>query len=117
MKCLRCGFDDLGTGDSAHSCNLNAIIREWNELSYAKHPPVSAVEYKYPSAEEVRTDIVMETAAIATAVSAMADALDACPLKDHFKVYAAIELAFKYGDKAYVEEVFSEVALLIKSRG
>jgi hypothetical protein len=73
------------------------------------------VDYKYPSKEEIAEDVNMESTAIAVAISAMSDALEKCPLKDHFKVYAAIELAFKYGDKKYVEEVFSEVSLFMKS--
>jgi ribonuclease PH len=70
--------------------------------------------YRYPTREEIAADVRTESTAIAVAISAMSDALENCPLKDHLKVYAAIELAFKYGDKAYVEEVFSEVSLFIK---
>lgn len=69
--------------------------------------------YRYPTAGEIQADVAMESTALAAAVSAMADSLDDCPLQDSLKVYAAVELAFKYGDAKYVEEVFREVALLI----
>lgn len=67
--------------------------------------------YRYPSGQEIEADVSNETTAISVAVSALADAIEDCPLRDHFKVYAAIELAFKYGDKQYVEEVFNEIFL------
>lgn len=69
--------------------------------------------YRYPSKAEVDADTAQETAAITTAITAMSEAIEACPLKDALKVYAAIELAFKYGDRAYVEEVFSEVMIVL----
>lgn len=68
-------------------------------------------KYRYPTAGEIQADVAMESTAVAAAVSALSDSLDDCPLKDSLKVYAAVELAFKYGEAKYVEEVFSEVAL------
>lgn len=65
--------------------------------------------YKYPSMEEVSQDVTHETTAINTAVDAISDALSDCPLKEHLKVYAAIEFAFKCCEMAYVEEVFKEI--------
>lgn len=70
-------------------------------------------EYRYPTGSEIERDIAQETAAITTAVSAMADALENCPLTGSLRVYAAIELAFKYGDRKFVGEVFREVTLLM----
>jgi hypothetical protein len=65
--------------------------------------------YKYPSKEEILADVSSETTAINVAITAMSDAMEDCPLKDSLKVYAAIELAFKYGGVSYVEEVFNEI--------
>ena len=67
--------------------------------------------YLYPSKKDIGEDVAQETAAINTAITAMSEASEDCPLKDSLKVYAAIELAFKYGDREYVEEVFNEVLL------
>lgn len=68
-------------------------------------------EYRYPSAEDIESDVAQETAAIVTAMASMADALEACPINNSLKVYAALELAFKYGKRRYVEEVFRELTL------
>jgi hypothetical protein len=67
------------------------------------------MDYIYPSKKEIEQDVTMETAAITAAITSMSEAIENCPLPDHMKVYAAIELAFKYGDKKYVEEVFNEI--------
>lgn len=68
-------------------------------------------EYKYPSKDQLNSDVTHESTAINVAIGTMSDALDNCPLSTNLQVYAAIELAFKLGDKAYVEEVFNEILL------
>lgn len=65
--------------------------------------------YICPSATEIAQDIDSETAAVNAAVSAMADTLAEFPLKDSLKVYAAMELAFKYEGFDYVRSVFDEL--------
>jgi len=68
-------------------------------------------DYKYPTKEEIAADVNMESTAIAVAISAMSDALEKCPLKDHFKVYAIVGLAFKLADADYIQEVFDEIKI------
>lgn len=72
-----------------------------------------ACNYIYPTKGDIEADVANETTAVNVAVGVMADALESCPLKDSLKVYAAIELAFRYGDRSYVEEVFSEVMIVL----
>lgn len=69
------------------------------------------MSYRYPAKEELEADVSNETTAINVAITAMHESIEDCPLSNHLKVYAAIELAFKLGDKKYVEEVFNEVLL------
>lgn len=68
-------------------------------------------DYKYPTKEEIEADVQMESTAISVAISAMADALEKCPLKDHFKVYAIIGLAFKLENADYIQEVVDEIKI------
>lgn len=68
--------------------------------------------YKYPSHQDLRDDVKHETTAICVAVSAMSDTLEACPLSDNLKVYAALELALKYGREDYVDEVLRELIMV-----
>jgi hypothetical protein len=69
-------------------------------------------DYKYPTKEEIAADVQMESTAIAVAISAMADTLEKCPLKDHFKVYAIIGLAFKLADADYIQDVVDEIKII-----
>lgn len=70
------------------------------------------MSYKYPTREQVRQDVANETTAINVAMTAMHEVLDAAPLTDGLKVYAAIELAIKFCGEEYAEEVFNEILLV-----
>ncbi len=85
------------------SCGMGGYCQDCHQMKIGGH--------RYPSTDEIEADLNNETVAITVAVATMADALEACPLDDSLKVHAAIELAFKYGDRKYVWEVFREITL------
>lgn len=72
------------------------------------------MDYRYPSAAQVDADVSNETTAINVAVTAMHDVLDAAPLSDGLKVYAAMELAIGLCGEDYAAEVFNEI-LVVRS--
>lgn len=69
--------------------------------------------FQYPSADAIESDPAKEDMAVKTAMSALMSAMHGAvagaPLDNALMVYAALELAFHYGDDAYVEEVFNEI--------
>jgi hypothetical protein len=84
-------------------------MNEYRFEGYVAAQRGTGATYRYPTVVDIQADVATESAAIATAVSAMSDSIEHCPLSNSLRVYAAIELAFRYGDRVYVEEVFSEV--------
>jgi hypothetical protein len=75
------------------------------------------MDYKFPTADQIRADVTDETTAINVTIAAMEDLLEACPVPDHVKLYAVCELAFKLSDQAFVEEVFNEIRVLKNFKG
>ena len=121
--CDECGKSEMNylkmTDDpifgELHECNCCGH----QKVFYERYPVIryrrkgkESMEYKYPSKQEIDADFANETTAINVAITALHEALDACPLSNHVKIYAICELALKMGDSDYVREVIEEIIAL-----
>lgn len=70
------------------------------------------MNFRYPTTEQISTDPKHEEAAISTAITALTEALDGCPLPNHMRVYALLEMAFKLEKPEYIRDVLNEIAFV-----
>lgn len=114
------GHDTLRDEDGYYWIVENTLWTAWiaakrdtsTSQGAAPGDALDAARYRYPTAHEIQADVAMESTAVAAAISALSDTMDECPLTDSLKIYAAIELAFKYCEPKHVEEVFAEIVLV-----